>query len=389
MLPGTTIYQGGPWARISDPAVAYDPMHNVWMISGLAINASVSGAAVLTSRSTDGGLTWQNPVTVALSPGTFFDKNWITCDTWPASPHYGNCYTEWDDAGIGGRLEMSTSTDGGLTWGPVRSPADSASGIGGQPVVQPDGHVVVPYNGSNIRAFRSIDGGATWSSTVSVASDIEHTVQGGLRGGGLITAEVDNAGKVYVAWQDCRFRTSCSSNDIVFTTSTDGLTWSAVQRIPIDPTTSTVDHFIPGIGVDKATSGNTARLGVGYYYYPVSSCNSGTCQLTVGFISSRDGGATWSTAKQVSQPMSLSWIASTNQGRMVGDYISTSFTGDGKAHPIFAIAKPPVSGVFSEQAATATFDVMTAPSVRTARTARAKRFHGTGKLRQSRARTAN
>src|SRR5881394_2108306 len=71
MLPATTIYEGGPWARISDPAVAYDPLHDVWMISTLAIDANVSGAAVLTSRSTDGGLTWQNPVTTSLSPGTF------------------------------------------------------------------------------------------------------------------------------------------------------------------------------------------------------------------------------------------------------------------------------------------------------------------------------
>ena len=37
--------------------------------------------------------------------------------------------------------------------------------------------------------------------------------------------------------------------------------------------------------------------------------------------------------------MSLTWIANTNQGRMVGDYISTSFTGDGKAHPVFAIGQ--------------------------------------------------
>ena len=37
MLPGTTVYQGGPWARMSDPAVAYDPEHDIWMISCLAI----------------------------------------------------------------------------------------------------------------------------------------------------------------------------------------------------------------------------------------------------------------------------------------------------------------------------------------------------------------
>jgi hypothetical protein len=42
--------------------------------------------------------------------------------------------------------------------------------------------------------------------------------------------------------------------------------------------------------------------------------------------------------------MHQQWVANTNQGYMVGDYISTSFTGDGKAHPVFSLAKPPDSG---------------------------------------------
>ena len=176
MLPGTTVYEGGPWTRISDPAVAYDPLHDVWMISTLAIDSNVSGAAILTSRSTDGGLTWGQPVTTSTSSGSFYDKNWITCDTWPQSPHYGNCYQEWDDS----TLYMSTSTDGGLTWGAKKTPG--TSGIGGQPVVQPNGTVVVPYEGgAGIRAFRSTNGGDTWLSSVAVATISSHGVAGNLR----------------------------------------------------------------------------------------------------------------------------------------------------------------------------------------------------------------
>ncbi|HEV8603352.1 MAG TPA: sialidase family protein [Gaiellaceae bacterium] len=368
VLPGTTVYEGGTWARISDPAVAYDPLHDVWMVSGLAFGSAGSSllgapSAVVTSRSTDGGLTWQNPVTVSLTPTSFYDKNWIACDTWSSSPYYGNCYTEWDDNGLGNLLEMSTSTDGGLTWSAPVSPAGNPSGLGGQPVVQPNGNVIVPYSANDvaIRSFRSTDGGASWSTVTTVANITEHGVAGGLRTSPLPSAEVDGSGRVYVVWQDCRFRASCAQNDIVVSTSTDGLTWSAVTRIPIDATTSTVDHFIPGIAADTSTSGSSAHLALGYYYYPVSSCSSSTCQLTVGVVSSLDGGATWSAPQQLSGPMSLAWIASTSQGRMVGDYMSTSFAG-GRAHPVFAIAKALDGGVFQERAASATLDV-TAPGL--------------------------
>ena len=40
----------------------------------------------------------------------------------------------------------------------------------------------------------------------------------------------------------------------------------------------------------------------------------------------------------------MSWIADTSQGRMVGDYISTSFGSDGLAHPAFAVARVPTAG---------------------------------------------
>jgi hypothetical protein len=365
MLPGTTIYQSGPWSRISDPAVAYDPLHDVWMISTLAFGMGStpfgSPTGILVSRSTDGGLTWQSPP-VETFVGGFLDKNWITCDTWPLSPHYGNCYQEWDDFGNGGEIFMNTSTDGGLTWSAPTPTGGLETGLGGQPVVQPNGTVVVPYtSGNEIRVFHSTDGGANWTRPISISLVHEHAVAGNLRTSALPSAEVDAEGRVYVVWQDCRFRASCpgigSSNDIVMSTATDPFTWSEPVRIPIDPVDSGVDHFIPGIAVDRSTSGNTARLALAYYYYPVAACNTSTCDLTVGFVSSTDGGATWTQPRKVAGPFKMAWIAQTDQGPMVGDYISTSFAGGPLAFPVFAIAKPPTSGVFDERAASARFDV--------------------------------
>src|SRR5947209_3320337 len=82
-LPGTTVYATppGPFARVSDPAVAYDAAHSTWLISSLAISSSGVGTAVIVNRSTNGGLTWTNPVTVSsIPPGGFYDKEWIVCD---------------------------------------------------------------------------------------------------------------------------------------------------------------------------------------------------------------------------------------------------------------------------------------------------------------------
>ena len=53
----------------------------------------------------------------AEKAGGDLDKNWIVCDNTKNSQFYGHCYTQWDDHGAGNRLAMSTSTDGGLTWG--------------------------------------------------------------------------------------------------------------------------------------------------------------------------------------------------------------------------------------------------------------------------------
>jgi hypothetical protein len=57
----------------------------------------------------------------------------------------------------------------------------------------------------------------------------------------------------------------------------------------------------------------------------------------VGYVSSTNGGSTWTARTQLAGPMQVTWLAPTNQGYMVGDYISTSYSG-GTAHPVFASA---------------------------------------------------
>ena len=341
-LPGTTQLVQGPFTRISDPSVSYDADHDTWIISSVAIvgsGNSLASPTILVNLSHDGGLTWSNPVMVVDGGSTYYDKDWITCDNTYTSPFYGHCYIEWDDNDQGGLILMSTSTDGGQTWGSPETTADNALGIGGQPLVQPNGRVIVPisgYDDSFMHAFISANGGASWSKTTTVAK-ITTSV--------LPTAAMDASGKVYLVWADCHFEKNCAKdgNDLVMSTSTDGVTWTPLQRIPINPVGSGVVYSVPGLGVDEITSGSTAHLALAFYYSS-AGCSS-KCQLNVDFVSSTDGGTTWSTKIHLAGPMLLSWLP---QGRnLVGDYMSTSFA-DELAFPVFAIAYAPTQGHLNE-----------------------------------------
>jgi hypothetical protein len=345
-LPGLTTGEGsGPYDAASDPAVAYDAKHRVWMIASLPLSGTFQTPAVVVSRSND-GLTWQNPVSVDPSAPSS-DKNWIACDSWVSSPHYGNCYLEWDDPFKGDEILMSTSSDGGLTWGPSTATEDFAVGIGGQPLVQPNGTVVVPIETSVMSAFISTDGGLSWTSPGSISNVQFHADAGGIRSGPLPSAVADGAGAVWVVWEDCRFRPGCATNDLVYSISTDGGSWSAVARIPIDDTSSAVDHFIPGIGIDPATAGAGAHVALHYYYYSQSNCTASTCQLLVGYISSANGGSSWNAPVALTGPMLLGWLPNSQNGLMVGDYIATAFT-NGVPHGVFAVASAASGSTYGE-----------------------------------------
>jgi BNR repeat-like domain len=345
-LPGVTIESqpAGPELAASDPTVAYDALHGTWLVGTLTVEPDSSHVYV--ARSTD-GLHWSQPVDVAGGP--VLDKDWLVCDNGSTSPFRGRCYAEYTDDQQNETVSQF-STDGGVTWStPVHS---TTALVGTQPVVRADGTLVVvagDYIGDaaltgSIVAVRSTDGGVTFTRT-TVSNLVAHD-NDPMRAISLPSVDIDSAGTIYAVWHDCRFRPGCTENDMVLSTSPDGgLTWTAPTRVPIAPLSSSLDVFIPGLAADPTRPGHLALV---YASFTSTACRSGACTLGIGFTTSTDGGATWSTPERLdAQPFSTNWLPRAEGGRMVGDYFSTSFAGN-RVVPVFALATSPLGGRFRE-----------------------------------------
>jgi hypothetical protein len=334
-LPGITEFGAPPglFPRASDPAVAYDAKHGVWMISSLAFSPQAN--AMMISRSLD-ARGWDLPVVAFRSDQNLdYDKEWIACDNWESSPFYGSCYLSYADFGTN-KLLTQASRDGGLTWGPqVPSPPFGDDSLNGaQPVVRPDGTLVILFSGRTVLAESiSVDGGVSFTpASTIVFQDFLDVPR--IRSSPFPSVEVDAAGTIYATWNDCGRRRSCNGDDIVFISSTDGRTWSKVRRVPTGGTEPGHTYFMPAIAGDPVTAGH-----LGIAYYVLKPC---LCRMGAAYVSSTDGGATWSKPQRLdTRPMPLFWLARTSLGRMLGDYISTSFA-NGKPLPVLALASPPV-----------------------------------------------
>jgi hypothetical protein len=326
-------FLGGLIPRASDPSIAYDRRHGTWLVSSLVFGASFSGIKI--NRSAD-GRHWGAPVTAIQTPTLGQDKEWVACDDWPQSPHFGTCYLSYSDT-LAEQVVVQTSTDGGLTWSaeatapgfPGRNSIRGAFAPGVQPLVLPTGRALIPYyDEGKLSTLISDDGGVTWTSQLGVAP-ASYRTHAHLRAAPLPTSAVSSDGRAYVAWADCSFRAGCPSNDIVYTSTTDGAAWTPVARIP----TGTGDAELPGLDADPSRPG---RLALTYYVFHGSS-------LDVRFVSSSNAGAKWTVPRLLnSRRVPMSGIARTTLGSMVGDYISTSFAGR-RAVPVFVLATTPTA----------------------------------------------
>ena len=341
----------GSFERVSDPVVAYDAVHRWWIATSLASEESI---AVHRSRY---GLSWRAPLEVA-SNDQEYDKEWIACDNWATSRFRGRCYLTYMNF-ASNTIETRHSTDGGRTWSaPVTVDAHRAPAIvnGPQIAVRPNGTVLLifsiwgaPTGGNEIGAARSVDGGVTFGDPTRAAS-LDAGELSWLRAPPFPSVDVDAAGTVYVAWRNCDFSPQCSG-EIVLARSPDGVRWTAPARIPTGLDDGSLFYFLPAIAVDPATSGASARIALLYHTMaPSQACDSGygCLQVDVKLTTTTNGATTWTRPQQLNAaPMLPSWMADTSMGRMLGDYVSVSWTG-GRPVPVFSLASTPVGDSFRQ-----------------------------------------
>jgi hypothetical protein len=358
LLPGLTMFSPSPRSgpAVSDPVVAYDAVHRWWLASSLGDNGGV--AELLVSRSRD-GLRWSLPVRAARSAADEYDKEWIVCDNWRSSRFRGRCYLSYMNFATD-LIETRRSLNGGRTWSdPVGVALNRRPAIvnGVQPVVRPNGDLVLVFAvfgaidlaANEIAAARSTDGGLSFSAPTRVSSLYEAEPIG-VRAPPFPSVDVDAGGTVYIAWSDCGYSEGCAGK-IMLVRSRNGATWGEPAPVPTEQDGASLDHFLPGLAVDPESSGGNARLALLYHTLSEPGfCQPGDwCQsVDVGIVVSSDAGATWTRPQRLNAAsMPLTWIAETSLGRMLGDYVSTSWLR-GRPVPVFALASAPSGGVFHE-----------------------------------------
>ncbi len=285
-------------------------------------------------RSITGGQSWTR-----VGPADGGDKQWFTIDNTNSSGH-GFQYQCWSTDGnnYGGR-QFTRSTDGGLTWlDPINIPNSPAWGtldvdsVGNLFI----GGVNLTTNGIwSVRSTNAKNGGVVPTFDRSTAVNL---------GGDIVFAEPINpeglVGQVFLAVD--RSGTSTNDNvymlasvqpfgftdgsDVMFVRSTDGgTTFSAPRRVNDDPVNHAKWHWLGTLSV--APSGRIDAV----WLDTRNAANNSDSQLFYSY--SIDGGSTWSPNVAVSNPFNP-FIGYPNQSK-IGDYI-TVVSDDAGANVAYA-----------------------------------------------------
>jgi hypothetical protein len=364
---GGSAAAGLDYERVSDPWVTISPNGTAYQMTVAFDDPKSDGSRneMLVSRSDDGGLTWDQPVTLIhdKTAEAYNDKNSITAD-----PRDSNLvYAVWtreltaeetpDNPYVAPAM-FARSTDRGRSWEQARaiySPAGMAV-TGNIILVLPNGGLVDVFTLNSHEAagvrydfgvVRSSDQGVSWSAptivtrmqTVDLVDPITtFTIRP--TPDNIPSAAIDpRTGTLYATWTTGEF-SGGKSSDIALVLSRDGgLTWSNAIRINQTPGRSLA--FVPTIAVlDDGT--------VGVDYFDTRSNQAGSSGLLADhwLTSCRAGCAqaeNW-TEQHTAGPFDM-LRAPYAHGFFIGDYMG--IVGTGSAFDLLYVTTTPESAAES------------------------------------------
>lgn len=312
---GATFTDGGGLPRSAefnsgDPWLGVSPDGQTFYLSGIWNN--LSGFGFYRGAVTNGAITWGDPVVVNFGPGTY-DKEAFVVDHNTGAIYL--TYTWFNPRSI----LLTRSTDGGDTWQP---PVTVARGDtqGSFPTIDNRGNLYIAYNlgyPSPIQqtaVARSTDGGQTFDTLVRY-SFLTLTMFFIDRAPSFPQIAVDNSGGkrdgwVYLVWHGLRspdnyLRPYMSHSE------DGGATWS--EPTPINTDTETVPHWYPSVSVDD--NGN-----VNVIFYD-RRLNPGTGRTDLFLAQAGDGGQTFTNTRVTD--VSGNWQGVRHDSGFIyhGDYI--------------------------------------------------------------------
>jgi hypothetical protein len=307
----------------SDPGIAFDSSGNAYysyIVVFFGKGGGINGTEMAVAHSTDHGATWTatyfNPQT---GNAQFNDKPMIAVDT--GSAHPNRVYVAWDNATgssssdkNGNNVLLSYSDDGGATFSTpvsVSGPfTGRTGGIGADPYVTADGTVHVAWQDTahgTILDAASTDGGKTFGPRNEIApvNAFQFNVAAQASRGALVYPSCGSFGTtLYCSYMN---GSDAATNVYVAKSIDGGTNWTST------PVPAGGDQFNQWLAVDPSNG----SVNVAYY----DTGTHGATSTVYTLARSTDGGVTYSPSAIANAPTDESCCApSVNLGNQYGDY---------------------------------------------------------------------